>query len=429
MDGNPLKLFISYRRSDSAHAAQRVRACVQARFGDAAVFIDREIPAGTLWAEQLELQLKQCTGVVVLVGDAFLRELRQHEKSPQAEPDALAWEIETAIRLKKTIYPVVIGAIDMPEPRQLPEAIRGFAAYQAVFAREPAFDAALAVLLKSIADEHHWIDTAADERTATPRWQTEARAVAMLLLGLAAAWTGGRLILWLAGSTDPSPEAALWIGLQYSFATVLWGLGPYLAYRAVAELRARSRLPVYNLHGLLTCVNLGLALVAGGTFVLLTARPGWALHMLWLLPEEPGPWHYALQGVVLLVIVFAALGVSWLEPRVRQFEGLSRHLGMAGLNAAALAAMAGVLWFIASLAASLPSLDGLDPVPLIGWAMQTPALSALVGAWDYARGKLGFSSRSWRSVALFALAVGLFAMCTTVYFARGPMQLLVGAPT
>jgi hypothetical protein len=429
VEASPLKLFISYRRSDSAHAAQRVRAALQARFGDAAVFIDREIRAGTRWAEQLEQQLEQCTGVVVLVGDAFLRELRQHEKDRQGEPDALAWEIETALKLRKTIYPVLVGAIDMPEPRQLPEAIRAFAGYQAVFAREPAFDAAMTVLLKSIAEEHQWTDPAVAEESRTPRWQTEARTFALLLLGLAAAWTGGRLILWLAGSPERAPEAALWLGLQYSFATALWGLGPYLAYRAVAELRARSRLPVYNLHGLLTCVNLALALVAGGTFVLLTARPGWALRLLWLLPEQPQPWHYALQGAVLLAIVFAALGVTWLEPRVRQFEGLSRHLGMAGLNTAALAAMAGVLWFIASLAASLPPLGGLDPVPLIGWAMQTPALSALVGAWDYARGKLGFSGRSWRSVALFALAVGLFTMCTTVYFARGPMRLLMGAAT
>ena len=40
-----IKLFISYRRSDSLHAAQRVRMSLQERFGDDAVFIDREIPA------------------------------------------------------------------------------------------------------------------------------------------------------------------------------------------------------------------------------------------------------------------------------------------------------------------------------------------------------------------------------------------------
>jgi hypothetical protein len=70
-----MKLFISYRRKDSMHAAQRVRMCLQMKFGAEAVFIDRQIPAGKDWSAHLGTMLEQCSGVIVLVGDAFLREL------------------------------------------------------------------------------------------------------------------------------------------------------------------------------------------------------------------------------------------------------------------------------------------------------------------------------------------------------------------
>ena len=98
--------------------------------------------------------LEESTGVVVMVGDEFLRLLRKGQARVDDAPDALVWEIATAIRLRKAIYPVLFGSIDMPDRTKLPEEMREFAGYQAVFAREPAFDAAMGVLIKSIAAEH-----------------------------------------------------------------------------------------------------------------------------------------------------------------------------------------------------------------------------------------------------------------------------------
>jgi hypothetical protein len=53
MGPDQMSLFISYRRSDSTHAANRVRLLLQKEFGADAVFIDREIPAGHEWSEHL----------------------------------------------------------------------------------------------------------------------------------------------------------------------------------------------------------------------------------------------------------------------------------------------------------------------------------------------------------------------------------------
>lgn len=424
-----IRLFISYRRNDSEHAAQRVRACMQAKFGADAVFIDRDIPPGTDWAQYLHQRLESSSDVIVLVGDAFLRELRRRGSAAEAdEQDWLKTEIETALKLGKTIYPVIIGRIDMPDKNDMPVPIRDFANAQAVFAREPAFDAAMAVLGKAIAARHSWIEPppsgTAPATGALGQVGSVALGAAMALLGV---WLAGWLIHWLAtGASGAEGQATLWLGVLYVLTTLLWGLGPYLVYRSVAEVRARAHLPVNNLHGTLTMLNLGLALLAGGSFLLLSTRADWALHLRWVMPVSPQPLHYALQGLVLLLIVFAAVLVAMLEPVVRKWSARRRWLGSTGLVWAAIGVALASAWFAESLVTSLPPLRAVNTVPLIGYFMLAPALSGLIVAWDLARWSLGFGAQAWHSRALFGLAVCLYVVCTLGYFAHGPVRLFVG---
>ncbi|MDH5539484.1 MAG: toll/interleukin-1 receptor domain-containing protein [Rhizobacter sp.] len=432
-----MKLFISYRRSDSTHAAHRVRMSLQARFGADAVFIDREIPAGRRWEDHLESMLEESTGVVVMVGDEFLRLLRKGQARVDDAPDALVWEIATAIRLRKAIYPVLFGSIDMPDRTKLPEEMREFAGYQAVFAREPAFDAAMGVLIKSIAAEHGWVDTEAPASAVSSAGSGEKasalrpdRVLAMLglaLLAFASMWWAGRLILWLAhpqaGIVWPA-ESAFWHGARYALATALWGLGPYLAYWLVAELRARARLPIFNLHGVLTACNVGGILVTGGTHLLLSTMPGWRLEPVWFFPTQPTPAHYVGLSLVLLAMAIAAVAVAVWEPRVRALEAARRAWGMRVVHGVSFGLVACVLWFAASLANSLPPLGQLDPVPVVGYLMLCPALSLLVAAWQYGLWHSGLGERVWQFRYLFYLVLGLYLVCTLALFAYGPTRLL-----
>ena len=130
-----MNIFISYRRHDSTHAAQRVRMSLQMRFGEGSVFIDREIPPGMDWHQHLQSMLERSTGVVVLVGDEFLRLIRRHRERASGEQDPLEWEIATALQLHKPIYPVLFGRGDMPAASDLPEPIRAFAKPSATIER------------------------------------------------------------------------------------------------------------------------------------------------------------------------------------------------------------------------------------------------------------------------------------------------------
>lgn len=430
-----IKLFISYRRSDSMHAAQRVRMSLQERFGDEAVFIDREIPPGKNWEQHLEEMLVASTGVVVMIGDEFLKLLRKPRGDRGELSDPLVWEIATALRLGKTIYPVLFGRIDMPEAAKLPEAIRPLAKFQAVFAREPAFDAAIGELAKAVAASHgepelrQALATADDAGRAPALGTPQAGWSALLLAGLALLllWWAGRLILWLAvpaSATARPPESALWHGLRFGLSTALWGLGPYLAYWLVAQLRARARLPIFNTHGLLMVANLAGILVSGGSFLLLSTLPGWQLRPISFFPAQPGPLHFALLALGLLTLVMVAVGTAIAEPRVRGLTGAWRDWAMRGVNATTAAVGVCGLWFAASLVNSLPGLAGRDPVPVVGYLMLCPSLSLLAGVWTWRPPLLGGDQRAWQVRGLLGLVIGLVLLCAMALFAFGPTRLL-----
>ncbi|MBX3606971.1 MAG: toll/interleukin-1 receptor domain-containing protein [Piscinibacter sp.] len=428
-----MKLFISYRRVDSTHAANRVRLLLQQKFGAGSVFIDREIPAGREWNEHLRQMLDESTGVVVMIGDEFLRKLRRHR--PNEEPDPLVWEIATAIELKKPIYPVLFGSIDMPDESQLPEEIRAFARYQAVFAREPAFDTAIAMMIKSIADDHGWVDPPAAAATGAAAPPLTAWVLSMLLVALAAVlslWGAGRLILWMAlGDAAARPaESAFWHGLRYALTTAVWGLGPYLAYWQVAELRARARLPIRNLHGLLSVANATGVLVLGGTFLLMSTLPEWRLQPLWVFPPHPRGEHYALLAAGMLAMVVLTAGFAVWEPRVRTWPAERRAWGMHGINGVSGLLVLFMTWLAASLVASLPArvfaLNEAELVPMVGYPGLCLAISPLVAGYAYARSGLGLRARDWQNLALFALLLGLVLACTLALFAFGPTRLLAG---
>ena len=431
-----INLFISYRRSDSMHAAQRVRMSLRERFGEDAVFIDREIPPGKDWEQHLEEMLVASTGVVLMIGDEFLKLLRKHRKGQTELSDPLVWEIATALRLGKTLYPVLIGRIDMPDPAKLPESIRGLTRYQAVFAREPAFDAAISEMIKAVAVNHDApapqpapVTAVVGEHERAAAAGPGALLAALLMSGvvLALLWWAGRLILWLSdpvGGTSRPPESALWHGLRFGLSTALWGLGPYLAYWLVAQLRARARLPIFNTHGLLTVLNLTGILVSGGSFLLLSTLPGWQLRPLGIFPDQPQALHFVLLALGLLVIVLVALGTAFAEPMVRTLTGARRVWGMHAVNTSSAAVAACGFWFAASILHSLPGLGATDPVPVVGYLMLCPSVSLLAVAWAYRVSLLGDRSRSWQIDSLFALVLGLVALCALALFAYGPTRLL-----
>jgi hypothetical protein len=431
-----VNLFISYRRSDTEHAAQRVRSYLQAKFGDEAVFIDREMPPGVDWPQELARNIAAATAVIVMIGDRFVELMDRASRLAGGERDPLLVEIEEALAADKKIYPVVVGPRDMPAAERLPASIRGLVRHNAVFAPPQYFDTAMEALTKAIAVQHGWTDRG--EQAGAPAgpsapwpWRSPGLALLMAALCALALWAAGRVLAWLLDAGAGTLEAVLWHGARYALATALLGLGPYLAYWVVAELRARAWLPIYNVQGVLTALNMGGVLIAGGVFLLLSTLPGWRMVPLlprWLFPEDPGVLHYVLLAASLLALAVGTVALALLEPRARRGNREGRPTALRTINGLGLLLWLGVLWFAASLANSLVMPQAQDRVPVVGYLMLCPVLSLLMGAWQLAQAHLGVQRQGWQFRTLFGLLVALYLVTTLALFAYGPMRLLVAAP-
>jgi pterin-4a-carbinolamine dehydratase len=62
-------LFISYRRQDTAREAHVLKAILEARLREVAVFIDTaDIPSGVAWPDRLQRELARSSAVLVVIG-------------------------------------------------------------------------------------------------------------------------------------------------------------------------------------------------------------------------------------------------------------------------------------------------------------------------------------------------------------------------
>jgi len=87
------RIFISYKRIDPDTAvAQALRQALSEAGHD--VFLDVTMPVGVHWAKQIEAELHRTDALVTLLSEQAVRS------------DMVVGEIETAVRLKKRIFPV-----------------------------------------------------------------------------------------------------------------------------------------------------------------------------------------------------------------------------------------------------------------------------------------------------------------------------------
>lgn len=420
------RIFISYRRADSEHAALRVHERLQARFGGEAVFIDREMPSGIDWDERLRERVREATAVVVLVGPRFIELFAEHGPD---DPDVLLAEIREALDSGKRVFPLVVGAPDMPPAAKLPAAIRRLAQQNARFAPAQYFDTAMEMLERDIAAAHGWVAPEVEPARSTPDMPAWLRVSLLLAVVLAGTWLSSAALAWLAPVLDgASPERQLWHGLHYLLATLLFGLGPYLSYWLVAELRARAGLPVFSLQGWLSVLIIGGNLVLGGAFLLLSSVPGWQMRPWWPGPEAAAPGggalYYATLAVALLAIALGTVALALWEPVLRRNERRHGTQAQRRLTAMSAVLLLALLWFGGSLVHSVPDLDAATSLSVVGYVALCPTLSLLMAAWQAAAAQLGLRRQAWQVRGLFWLLGALYVLCTLSLFATGPLQQL-----
>src|SRR5262245_54199846 len=122
------KIIISYRRADSAATAGRIFDRLAGHYGDDAVFMDVDkIPFGTDFREHIRKVLAGGDILLAVIGPNWLGKSADGKSRVMDEADPVRVEIETALRQKTRIIPILVEGASMPGVADLPDGLRDLA--------------------------------------------------------------------------------------------------------------------------------------------------------------------------------------------------------------------------------------------------------------------------------------------------------------
>lgn len=133
-----MRVFISYRRSDTGGRAGRLRDALAARFGDRNVFQDvAALAPGVEFDARIGETIAGCDVVLVLIGTRWLDETDSGGVRRLDRPDDyVRHEIREALARDKRVVPVLVEAAQLPEATDLPDDIAPLVRRQAFVLRD-----------------------------------------------------------------------------------------------------------------------------------------------------------------------------------------------------------------------------------------------------------------------------------------------------
>jgi formylglycine-generating enzyme required for sulfatase activity len=117
------KIFISYRRQDSAGVAGRIYDRLRAHFGNDAVFMDIDsIPYGVDFQKHIDSAVGQCDVVLTVIGTNWAGKTDDHRRIDDPK-DFVRIEIEAALKREIPVIPILIDRTRMPTEAELPPSV------------------------------------------------------------------------------------------------------------------------------------------------------------------------------------------------------------------------------------------------------------------------------------------------------------------
>lgn len=152
------RVFMSYRRDDSAGHSGRIYDRLIERLGTEAVFIDVEkIPPGSYFEKVLVARMHAAESVLVIIAPGWLDATNADgQRRLDLPDDFVRREIEMGLALHKRMIPVLVGGAGMPMRAALPESLQALAGLNAVVINHASFERdidALAEILASKASD------------------------------------------------------------------------------------------------------------------------------------------------------------------------------------------------------------------------------------------------------------------------------------
>jgi formylglycine-generating enzyme required for sulfatase activity len=126
------RIFLCYRRKESAGVAGRIYDRLRARFGDDAVFMDIDsIPFGEDFREQIDTAVGQCHVVLAIIGAKWAWKTKTQRRLDDPR-DFVRIELESALNRNLPVIPVLIDDARMPGEADLPPSLARLAFRNAI---------------------------------------------------------------------------------------------------------------------------------------------------------------------------------------------------------------------------------------------------------------------------------------------------------
>ena len=234
----PKRVFISYRRQDTAPAAGRVYDRLCQLMSRQNVFFDvSTIAGGEDFVENVIDAIRKSDTVLVFIGKKYLEPTAEGVVRLLQADDHVRAEVRTALRKSgqksEIVLPVLVDGAVMPHPEQLPEDIRAICTRNALPLRHESFDDDTENVVKAIlgvsAKERIWDDSG--KLIVKIGYSFAGIAAALVLLGIGALV---HLQLW-------SRPISASIGDEATTALLIAGaiLGAWTGFRYEARRRTR----------------------------------------------------------------------------------------------------------------------------------------------------------------------------------------------
>ncbi len=146
------KIFISYRRSDSQHAVDRLYEGLSKRMPKRDIFIDVDnIPKGVDFVDHLSSKVAECETLLAIIGPQWLTATDETGERRLDDPgDFVRIELAAALKRGIPVVPVLLDGTPMPTARDLPADLQGLERRNAAHLRRDTFRADVEQLVNDL---------------------------------------------------------------------------------------------------------------------------------------------------------------------------------------------------------------------------------------------------------------------------------------
>ena len=168
-----MRVFVSYRRGDSAGHTGRLSDTLAASLGADNVFHDVDaVAAGADFVAAIGAELDRCDAVLAVIGPTWST-VTGPDGSPRLNHpgDYVHHELASALRRDIPVVPVLVSGATMPAPDALPDELRPLLQRQAVTLRDDSW----------LRDVNGLVDSLRGERAAAATRKSRRRTIVVLL--------------------------------------------------------------------------------------------------------------------------------------------------------------------------------------------------------------------------------------------------------